>query len=178
MRTDAAEVLTAVGSILAKDRSASMQAIADRAGVSRATLTRLFPTRQALVRAAAEKIIDDCARAVAEIGEDMSAKEAFGILMRDHIAFAQLWGVVYIEANSLGEPELAERADQVFNHVVELVGKGQQEGYFMPGMPATWLAATFCGLAETAWELVLEEWMGARQAPEFIEAMLLRGGGV
>jgi hypothetical protein len=42
-------------------------------------------------------------------------------------------------------------------------------------MPAPWLAATFYGLAETAWELVLEEWMGARQAPTFLETILLNG---
>ncbi|MFJ3337042.1 hypothetical protein [Streptomyces sp. NPDC086766] len=42
-------------------------------------------------------------------------------------------------------------------------------------MPATWLASTFCGLAETAWELTLEGHMGARRAPDIIHAILLHG---
>lgn len=175
MRTDPTEVLTAVAPILAKDRSASMQAIADRAGVSRATLTRLFPTRQALIGAVAEKILDDCDRALDRIPDAAPADEAFGALVRDHVAFAQLWNVVYIEADSLDTPDLAARADTVFEHVIAVFGRGQRDGFFRQDMPAPWLAATFCGLAETAWELVLEEWMGARQAPAFLETMLLRG---
>jgi AcrR family transcriptional regulator len=176
VRTDRTEVLTAVAPILAKDRSASMQAIADRAGVSRATLTRLFPTRQALIGATAEKILDDCARALDQIPDTASADKAFGALVRDHVAFAQLWNVVYIEADSLGAPELSGRADVIFDRIVGIFGRGQRDGFFREDLPATWLAATFCGLAETAWELVLEEWMGARQAPAFLETMLLRGG--
>lgn len=177
MRTDRTEVLTAVAPILAKDRSSSMQAIADRAGVSRATLTRLFPTRQALIGAAAEKILDDCARVLDQIADTASADEAFGALVRDHVAFAQLWNVVYIEADSLDAPDLSRRADKILDRIVEVFRRGQGDGFFREDMPATWLAATFCGLAETAWELVIEEWMGARQAPAFLETMLLRGSG-
>ncbi|MFE3756040.1 hypothetical protein ACFXO9_17210 [Nocardia tengchongensis] len=44
-------------------------------------------------------------------------------------------------------------------------------------VPGTWLASTFCGLAETAWELTLEGHMGVRQVPGFLEAVLLHGLG-
>ena len=67
-----------------------MQAIADGTGVSRATLTRMFPSRQALVRALAENIVDGYVSALDEIPTTASAQEGFGVLVREHVAFAQL----------------------------------------------------------------------------------------
>lgn len=168
------ETLDAVAPILARDRSASIQAIADRSGVSRATLTRMFPTRQALVRATAEKILADCATVLDEVEK---SENALSVLVRDHVPFAQLWSVVYIEPDVLGDPELTGRADKVLERVTAFVAKAQRANVFRQDMPATWLAATFCGLADTAWNLVLEGWMGPRQSAGFVESMLLHGGG-
>jgi AcrR family transcriptional regulator len=177
MRTDATEVLNAAIPVLARDRGASMHIIAVGAGISRATLTRLFPTRQQLVQAMAEKILDDCDRALAKAEADMSMEQVLAALVAEYQPFAQLWNLVYVEPDVLGVPDASVRADRIFDRTVELVRRGQTSGLFRQDMPATWLASTFCGLAETAWELTLEGHMGSRQAPDFIAEVLLHGAG-
>ncbi|MFD0274206.1 TetR/AcrR family transcriptional regulator [Kitasatospora sp. NPDC127111] len=176
MRTDATEVLESAIPILAKDRSASMQVIATRSGISRATLVRLFPTRQHLVQAMAQKILDDCDRILTRAEADNAPMEqALTALIADYPPFAQLWNLVYVEPDVLGVPEASTRAEAIFGRTVKLVERSQEAGLLRQDMPATWLASTFCGLAETAWELTLEGHMGARQAPDFITSILLHG---
>ncbi|MFG2859174.1 TetR/AcrR family transcriptional regulator [Streptomyces sioyaensis] len=176
MRTDAAEVLDSAIPVLAKDRAASMQVIAARAGISRATLVRLFPTRKLLVQAMAEKILDDCDRVLAQAEADSAPMEdVLGALVAEYTPFAQLWNLVYVDPDVSGLPEASTRAKAIFIRTVKLMEHGQKSGLLRNDMPATWLASTFCGLAETAWELTLEGHMGARQAPDFINAILLHG---
>ncbi|MFE3798752.1 TetR/AcrR family transcriptional regulator [Nocardia tengchongensis] len=178
MRTDAAQVLDSAIPVLAKDRGASMQVIATRAGISRATLTRMFPTRQLLVQAMAAKILDDCDRALtrAETVTGFTDQILAG-LVAEYRPFAQLWNLVYVETDVLGAPEATERAEDIFARTVALLAAGQHAGVLRTDMPPTWLASTFCGLAETAWELTLEGHMGTRQAPDFITTVLLHGLG-
>ncbi len=176
MRTDAAEVLDSAISVLAKDRAASMQVIAARAGISRATLVRLFPTRKLLVQAMAEKILADCDRVLAQAEADSAPMEqVLGALVAEYTPFAQLWNLVYVDPDVSGLPEASTRAKAIFLRTVKLMERGQKSGMLRGDMPATWLASTFCSLAETAWELTLEGHMGARQAPDFINAILLHG---
>ncbi|MFH9865422.1 TetR/AcrR family transcriptional regulator [Streptomyces lydicus] len=180
MRTDAAEVLDSAISVLAKDRAASMQVIAARAGISRATLVRLFPTRKLLVQAMAEKILDDCDRVLSQAETEAETEatpmeRVLGALVAEYTPFAQLWNLVYVDPDVSGVPEASTRAKAIFIQTVKLMERGQETGLLRGDMPATWLASTFCGLAETAWELTLEGHMGARQAPNFINAILLHG---
>ncbi|MFI1534540.1 TetR/AcrR family transcriptional regulator [Streptomyces anandii] len=176
MRTDPSEVLDSAIPVLAKDRAASMQVIASRAGISRATLVRHFPTRKLLVQAMAEKILDDCGRVLAQAEADAAPmEEVLAALVADYTPFAQLWNLVYIEPDVSGLPEASARAKGIFLRTVKVMERGQNSGLLRGDMPATWLASTFCGLAETAWELTLEGHMGARQAPDFINAILVHG---
>ncbi|MGW6391623.1 hypothetical protein ACWFR1_14210 [Streptomyces sp. NPDC055103] len=82
---------------------------------------------------------------------------------------------VYVEPDVQGVPEASARAETVFARTVSCVERAQTAGLLRKDMLATWLASTFCGLAETAWELTLERHMGPRQAPDFITTILLRG---
>ncbi|MFJ9365785.1 TetR/AcrR family transcriptional regulator [Nocardia sp. NPDC101769] len=176
MRTDAAGVLDSAIPVLAKDRGASMQVIATRAGISRATLTRMFPTRQVLVQAMAAKILDDCEMALIRARAHPGVTdEVLTGLVAEYVPFAQLWNLVYVEPDVLGAPEATDRAEEIFAHTVTLMAAGQEAGVLRADMPATWLASTFCGLAETAWELTLEGHMGARQAPDFLSAVMRHG---
>ncbi|MFD7845613.1 TetR/AcrR family transcriptional regulator [Nocardia sp. NPDC059764] len=176
MRTDAAQVLDSAIPVLAKDRGASMQVIATRAGISRATLTRMFPTRQLLVQAMAAKILDDCDQALSPAETHAAfTDQVLAGLVTEYRPFAQLWNLVYVEPDVLGAPEATERAEDIFTRLVAVMASGQRADALRVDMPATWLASTFCGLAETAWELTLEGHMGTRQAPDFITTVLHQG---
>ncbi|MEU9047612.1 TetR/AcrR family transcriptional regulator [Kitasatospora sp. NPDC048343] len=176
MRTDAAEVLDSAIPLLAKNRAASMQVVAERAGISRATLVRLFPTRRHLVQAMTEKILNDCDRALSRAEADTApVRQVLTAMATEYPPFAQLWNLVYARPDALGVPEVGTRADAIFDRTVEFFERGQSTDLLRKDMSATWLASTFCALAETAWELTLEGYMGARQASGFIPAMLLYG---
>jgi AcrR family transcriptional regulator len=54
-----------------------VEEIARRAGVGKGTLYRRFPTKEALVRAIFEDILDDFDRLVADVGRDADAGAAF-----------------------------------------------------------------------------------------------------
>ncbi|MFE3055905.1 TetR/AcrR family transcriptional regulator [Nocardia sp. NPDC059239] len=153
-----------------------MQVIATRAGISRATLTRMFPTRQVLVQAMAAKILDDCDLALARARAHPGfTDEVLTGLVAEYVPFAQLWNLVYVEPDVLGAPEATDRAEEIFAHTVTLMAAGQDAGVLRADMPATWLASTFCGLAETAWELTVEGHMGARQAPDYLTTVMRHG---
>ncbi|UXY29118.1 hypothetical protein [Streptomyces sp. HUAS TT20] len=124
----------------------------------------------------AEKILDDCDRVLAQAEAGAAPMEQIlGGLVAEYTPFAQLWNLVYVDPDVSGLPEASTRAKAIFLRTVKLMERGQRSGLLRGDMPATWLASTFCGLAETAWELTLEGHMGARQAPDFINAILLHG---
>ncbi|MFF4644560.1 TetR/AcrR family transcriptional regulator [Streptomyces sp. NPDC001389] len=176
MRTDAAEVLKSAIPLLSKDRAASMQTVATRAGISRATLVRLFPTRQDLLQAVADKILDDCERILSRTEDEAApTSRTLDELIGDYRPFAQLWNLVYVEPEVFGADQASDRASVVFRRTVSFVERAQKAGLMRTDMPAPWLASTFCSIAETAWELTLEGHMGARQAPEFIQGILQHG---
>src|ERR1700709_720376 len=54
-----------------------VEEIARRAGVGKGTLYRRFPTKEALVRAIFEDILDDIDRLVADVGRDADPRDAF-----------------------------------------------------------------------------------------------------
>lgn len=162
--------------VIAQDRGASMGDIAARVGVSRATLTRLFSTREGMIDTMGRRILAHCEEVLDEARLDEApVDEALAVLVRNYDVLAQLWNVVYVEADVLGVPELSDAADVVVERITDFVVRGQGDGLFRTDMPATWLASTLCSLAECAWELVGEGDMGERQAPDYLTKLLLDG---
>ncbi|WP_084514954.1 TetR/AcrR family transcriptional regulator [Nocardia acidivorans] len=172
------QILAAATPVLARDRGASMQVIAQAAGVSRTTLTRLFPTRDALVTALSEQVHAAAAAALdaAELG-DTPFETALSTLTAGFLPLAQFWGVLSVEPHLLRQPEYTTRADDLIHRLDDFFARGQREGVLRADLPARWLSFTLFGLAETTWYLVLDEQMGARQAPEFLISMMLSGSG-
>ncbi|CAA9409799.1 MAG: hypothetical protein AVDCRST_MAG03-1787, partial [uncultured Rubrobacteraceae bacterium] len=58
------EILEAAARLLVVDRGASMERIAEAAGVGRTTLHRHFRNREALIRAIAMDAIEECEAAI------------------------------------------------------------------------------------------------------------------
>ena len=169
-------ILTAAIPVLARDRGASMQAIAGAAGVSRTSLTRVFPTRDDLVAALADRVNASAVAALdtADLGS-APFDRALTALTEGFLPLAQVWGVLSLEPYLLSRPEMVNRTRDLIQRLDDFFARGQREGYIRPELPARWLSFTLFGLAETAWYLVLDEEMGARQAPEFLASMILRG---
>ncbi|MEV0280748.1 TetR/AcrR family transcriptional regulator [Streptomyces sp. NPDC050610] len=176
VRTDVDAVLERAIRAIAQDRGASMEELAARVGVSRATLTRLFSSREGLIDAMGRRILAHCEEVLEEARlPDAPVEDALGVLVANYDALAQLWSVVYVEADVLGVPELSAAADAVVQELTAFAVRGQSEGLFRTDMPANWLGSAMCSLAECAWQMVNEGYMGAKQAPDYLTKLLLDG---
>lgn len=171
-------VLAAATPVLARDRGASMQSIAQAAGISRTTLTRLFPTRETLISALADHVHVRATEALDAAELDTADFEsALTTLTSGFLPLAQIWGVLSLEPHLRNQPTMVARADDLMHRLDEFFARGQDEGHLRRELPPQWLSFTLFGLAETAWYLVLDEQMGSRQAPDFLISMILHGAG-
>ncbi len=140
-------VLDTAARLLAVNPRASMQEIAVAAGISRATLHRLFPSREALIEAiglsAIEKI--GAAFAAARLDEG-TAPEALARLIEAVIPSVHQFAFLLAEIQ-LEDDEALLAGDQALQEEVEQVlRRGQAEGSLRYDLPVAWLAYALSGL--------------------------------
>jgi AcrR family transcriptional regulator len=136
---------------LARDRDASMDAVARRAGVARATLYAHFPTRDALIEAVTERAIAEAADAItsAAPGEG-DAREALTRVL------ASAWRTLgpyhaLVELNARLAPErLRALHAPVMGQLRPLLERGQASGSFDPGLPVDWMLTVVLELIHAA----------------------------
>ncbi|WP_413974923.1 TetR/AcrR family transcriptional regulator [Stenotrophomonas acidaminiphila] len=130
---------------IAKMPRANLQQIASSAGISRATLYRISPTREGLVDMLTARANDHLQQALADAALDRPpAREALGRLTenvmkaREFYLFwsAMLWNSM-LEVGDSSTPSLyGQTLEQFFLN-------GQQTGIFRIDMPAKWLATSY-----------------------------------
>ncbi|WP_093466610.1 hypothetical protein [Streptomyces melanosporofaciens] len=104
-------------------------------------LTRLFTSREAMISAMGRKMPADCESVLDEAGViGAPVRDALDVLVERYTALGQLWGVVYVEEDVPGVPELSQAADAVVERITAFVARGQREGLFRADIPATWRA--------------------------------------
>lgn len=134
----------ALAATLAEQPKMTLQALAHAVGVSRATLYRLAPTRDALL-----KLLDDysmaCVHRVFD-GADLysgTAREAMQRLIQAHMEQREF--CAYLIARSMGCEQQKEALDwsEVERQLQQLFLRGQQAGEFRIDVPAAWMADMF-----------------------------------
>ena len=128
-----------------------MAAIARRAGVVRATIYVHFPTRESLIEAVTQHVVDEVAQVIVSAqpdrGDPVEALErvvaaAWRTLGRHH---------ALVEINSrLPQEELHGRHGPVLAQLGPLIARGQQDGAFRADVPDTWHLATLLALIHAA----------------------------
>jgi AcrR family transcriptional regulator len=133
-------ILDAAASVLARDRTATLPAIADTAGVGRTTLHRYFPDRQALIHATVEDSIDVVQRSLgdAELDEGppvdaMRRAIAAMVAVGDRLMF--LFG----DPGALETYGATGEAMPSDDPVRDLITRGQAEGVFDAHLSAEWI---------------------------------------
>lgn len=175
-----------VAAALTADHSASTAEIAEAAGVSRATLHRVFGNRERLVGTIYGWLLDRCAEhfdraGVDPAGDDPSAGppdpvlEVFDRLTADSYPLAQsLW--LLTATPILGENRrLLERLEEQDLRLERLFVRGQADGVFRADLPARWLAYSLGAQVISAWYLVDDGYAGARDVPRLVRAAILDG---
>ncbi|WP_461033091.1 TetR/AcrR family transcriptional regulator [Streptomyces mayteni] len=153
MAVDRDLVLRTAAALLSRKATATMDEVAQAAGISRATLHRHFAGRDALVRALEALAIAECEAALdaARLDEGPAA-EAVRRLVGGIEPSAGLLAFLYTE-NQLfegtGQHEGWDRMDARLN---ALFRRGQEGGEFRIDLSAVWLTEALYGLfASAAW---------------------------
>jgi TetR/AcrR family transcriptional repressor of mexCD-oprJ operon len=165
-------VLKAAAVALLDQPRASMQELAIRAGISRATLHRIVPSREALVDELGSRAIRWGRSALdAASLEDGSADAALGRVIHQLTRDAQLyWFLCTVPDVDIRSAWASHR-----QRLIHLFRRGQEEGVFRVDLPAEWLAEALNALLCSAAKSVHE----GRLAPKDTEAMvmgLVQGG--
>lgn len=89
----------AAAAVYARDRSASMQQIAASAGISRTTLVRHFPTREDLVVALIDRVLNDATAVLDQAKlEDGDLVRGLSCLTENFRMLGQVWGAATVWA--------------------------------------------------------------------------------
>jgi AcrR family transcriptional regulator len=167
-----AGILDTAAAVLAERGEASMAEIADAAGVSRATLYRYFPTRDALLNALAEAASAELRGRIADAElETIPVPEAIARLTRGFV----LAGSKYVALAHLGhKPPNAEQIQQdLAEPVYRLLRRGVEDGTFRSDLRPELLVQIFSGLLETA--IRVSGQAGAEKASAAIISVFLDG---
>ncbi|MBL1065159.1 TetR/AcrR family transcriptional regulator [Streptomyces sp. 7-21] len=173
---DAAErcrLLDAAAQHLAGNRSASLAEIAKAAGVSRATLHRRWPTREALLRAVGQRAVEVLDRLLADARlPDGAGPEEFDAALErliEGLAPAiHLYGFASHEPQLQADPGLTAAVAEQDERALRLLAQGQRLGRLRSDMPPAWLWHSLWGLLEAASYGVREGHFGHREVRRLV----------
>jgi len=150
-RRSIARLLDAAVEELARDREASMEAVARRAGVARATLYAHFPSREALIEAVTERAIAEAAEVIRSASpDDGEPREALTrVVATAWRALGSYHALVEINAGLAPERLRALHAP-VLGQLRPLLERGQASGSFNPELPLDWMLTVILELIHAA----------------------------
>ncbi|MFJ6082799.1 TetR/AcrR family transcriptional regulator [Streptomyces sp. NPDC092369] len=139
-------ILEAAELVLAADPNASMEQIAEAAGVARTTVHRRFASRQALIEALAESAVRQLTQAIEDARPDTTPP-----LIALHRVTANVLRIKGAWSYALGRPSdeggaAAAGWDQVGARCVELLGRARAEGLLDPAMDLEWVRRVYYAL--------------------------------
>ncbi|SHF83394.1 TetR/AcrR family transcriptional regulator [Streptoalloteichus hindustanus] len=146
-------ILRAAASVLARDRGATLPAIAEAANVGRTTLHRYFPDREALIR----ETVDDSVEVLTRSVQDAAPHEGppLEALRRVVTAFVDVGDRLMF---LFGDPRVLESTGPSTHPVapddpvLDLIRRGQAEGVFDPELSPFWIRHALWSLVYTGCE--------------------------
>jgi AcrR family transcriptional regulator len=172
-RTTAAIIDSAAAIMAEQGNGASLESIATAAGISRATLYRYFPNREALLHAMAMASIEELAVRVADADlRGIPVEQAIARLVRGFVAI----GSKYVAVSSSGRTSHHPNVDTVMiAPVVELFKRGIAEGSLRPDIDPELLVDLFSGLIKAALDMTSQERAGVEEASAAVTDLFLGG---
>jgi AcrR family transcriptional regulator len=161
---------------LSADPSLSMHEIAQAVGVSRATLHRRFPSREALIAAIAEIAISELRRATDAItARGLTGRAALDALLDDMDGLAPRFGFIASEKSLAKDPCLMSSVEGVFSQWEQWCVDGQRAGELRVEFPARWIVAAIDGLVISAFDRVRTGDIASRDCIRLIRLTLFGG---
>jgi TetR/AcrR family transcriptional repressor of mexCD-oprJ operon len=170
----AAAILDAAAHTLAEHGgSANMAELAAAAGVSRATLYRYYPDREALLQALASHALTAAATRLADAGlERASVGEAIERIVRALTAVGDRYAVV-IRERVVSNPEEIERL--ITAPMRAVFERGLDSGFFRPDLNTEVLLELFGGTLIAALKLTEAGLLGIEEASAVAASVFLDG---
>jgi AcrR family transcriptional regulator len=170
----AAAILDAAAHVLAEHGgSANMAEVAHWAGVSRATLYRYYPNREALLEALASQALADTAARLADAGlERAPVPEAIERIVRALVAIGDRYAVL-IREHIHPDPETAQRL--LGDPIRAVFERGRSEGLLRDDQPIEVQLRLFGGLLIAAMKLTGEKQLGLEETAAATTAFFLDG---
>lgn len=178
MSVQDASLLEVATARLLADPTASLADVAAAAGMSRTSLHKRYPTRQALLVALAHAALDTVEKAYVQADLSVPGDQAHPALRRLVALLIPLGPRVefLLRERSLDtERELRHRYLAVDRPVVELVERGQRAGTLRADLPPWWVTVTIFNAVYGAWEAIDLGFLAPRDAPDLVMSSLLHG---
>jgi AcrR family transcriptional regulator len=170
----AAAILDAAAQVLSEHGgSANMAEVATAAGVSRATLYRYYPHREALLKALSSQAVTDAAARLADAGlERASVEDAIERIVRALVAVGDRYSVLVGEHVKVDQAE----ADRLVGGPIRAVfARAVEEGLFRPDIDTEVLLELFGGALIGAIKLNARRQLGVEEASAAAASVFLDG---
>jgi AcrR family transcriptional regulator len=170
----AAAILDAAARVIAEHgASSNMAEVAAAAGVSRATLYRYYPHREALLEALAAQAIAEAGSRLADAGlERAPVEEAVERILRALLAVGDRYGVLVRELVT-ADPEQTERL--LAAPIRAVFARAAEEGLLRQDIPHEVLLELFGGTVHAALKLMQRRQLGVEEASAASAAVFLDG---
>ncbi|MFC6016674.1 TetR/AcrR family transcriptional regulator [Plantactinospora solaniradicis] len=159
---------------LGRNAAASMNDIAQEAGVGRVTLYGHFPSREALVEAALIRLLargEDVLEAIDLTGDPRDGLRS--LMESGWLLLAQAASVLQAAQTTLPAGRVQELHAKPEQRVHDLIRRGQNEGVFRTDIPADLLASALHHILHGAATDVATGRLDAADAPRFVAEMTL-----
>jgi AcrR family transcriptional regulator len=149
-------ILDAVETLLADGDPVTTTAVAAAAGVSRVTVYSHFPTQQAMLEAAATRVVDRFRSGLDEIDLDsgpapVAIDRLIAAAWRQHGRFDAIAAGL---TRQLSAQALRRSHAALHQPIAALIERGRAEGSFRTDLPVAWLLASYYALVHACAEEV------------------------
>lgn len=176
METGQEQLFHDVAAALVANPGASTSEIAKTAGVSRATLHRVFGDRDSLVESVYGWLLDLCDRVFDQADIDSGPIEAaLDRLIEDCYPLAQSYWLLTATPRLEETGEIGPRLREQDQRLEDFFARGQAEGVFRPDLTARWMSYSFGGQVMSAWYLVEDGYAGEMEVPRLIREATFGG---
>ena len=177
-RTLAAIIVSAAAVLAAQGGAASMEEIANAAGIGRATLYRYFPNREELLRAIAAASVRELTARVKEADLDvLPFEEAVARLARGIIATGSKYVAVNLDSAGLTDAH-PEIETEVLEPIRALFRRAFADGSLRQDLSPDFLVDLFSGLIKGALEATASGRRGIEESAAAVVTLFLHGAHV
>jgi AcrR family transcriptional regulator len=171
-RRNSERILDVTAELLAADPAVSLERIAARAGVSRATVYHHYASRDTLLDVLTARSIAEVKAAIeaARPREGRPTEAMERVLRAAWQVVGHYRGLVLVNPYRLDRADLRARLEPALKPVRAVIRRGQRAGEFDAELPADWLIGVITDLIHAASRQV----SGGAMSPEAAERALLR----